>query len=71
MNADAKFNALLWRNPGVPLDHRALDLDRTSHGVDDAAKLDEAAVSGPLDDAPVMHRDHGIDEVASERPEAG
>ena len=69
MDADAELDALLGRNPGIALDHRALDLDRASHRVDDTAKLDQAAVPGPLDDASVVHRDDWIDEVAPKRPE--
>jgi hypothetical protein len=66
MDADAELDSLLGGNPGVTLDHAALELDRTSHGVDDAAKLDEAAVPGALDGAPVMRGDGGIDEVAAQ-----
>jgi hypothetical protein len=32
-----------------------------THGVDHAAELDEAAVAGALDDAPVMQGDGRID----------
>ena len=48
---------LLGRHAGVALDHAVLHFDRASHRVDDAAKLDEAAVAGALDDAPMMHGD--------------
>ena len=64
MNADAELDALLGRNPSVTLDHAALHFDSASHGIDDAAKLDQTAVSGPLDDAPVMHGDCRIEEIA-------
>ena len=37
----------------VALDHRSLDFNGAVHRVDDAAELDEAAVAGPLDDAPM------------------
>jgi hypothetical protein len=36
------------------------------HGVDHAAKLDEAAVAGSLDDAPVVRVDRGVDQVAAQ-----
>jgi hypothetical protein len=70
MNADAELDAFLGRNSGFALDHRALDLNRASHGVNDAAELDEAAIPGSFDDAPVVHRDYRIDEVTPKRPEA-
>ena len=56
-------------DPGVALDHGPLDFNGAVHRVDDAAELDEAAVAGALDDAPVMHGDGGIDQVASEPPQ--
>ena len=34
-----------------------------------AAELDDAAVAGALDDAAVMDRDRGVDQIASQRPE--
>ena len=46
-----------------------LHLDRAAHRVDHATKLDEAAVPGSLDDAPVMRVDGGIDEIAAQPPQ--
>ena len=69
MNADAKLDATLRRQAGIALDHAALHFDRAAHGVDHAAKLDEAAVAGALNDAAVMDGDGRIDQVAAERPE--
>ena len=69
MNADAKLDAPLRRNAGVALDHAVLHFDRAAHGVDHAAKLDDAAVAGALDDAAVMQGDGGIDQIAAQRPE--
>ena len=46
-----------------------LHLDRAAHRVDHAAKLDQAAVAGALDDAPVMRGDGGIDQIAAQPPE--
>ena len=60
MNADAKEDALL-RHFGIALDHRALHFDREPHRIDDAAELDDAAVTGALDDAAMMHGDERID----------
>ena len=45
-----------------------LHLDRAAHRVNDAAKLDDAAVAGAFDDAAVMDSDGRIDEVAAKRP---
>ena len=70
MNADAKFDALFRRQASVALDHAGLHFDRAAHGVDHAPELDDRAVAGALDNAPVMHRDDGVDEIAAERPQA-
>ena len=69
VNADAELDAALGRQAGVALDHAVLHFDRAAHGVDHAAKLDEASVAGALDDATVMHGDGGIDQIAAQRPE--
>ena len=42
MNADTKLDAALRRKAGIALDHAVLHFDGAAHGVDDAAKLDEA-----------------------------
>ena len=57
MNADAELDAALLRHAGVALDHAVLHFDRAAHGVDHAAELDDSAVAGALDDAPVMRGD--------------
>ena len=69
MDADAELDAALGRHAGVALDHAVLHFDRAAHRVDDAAELDEAAVAGALDDAPVMRGDGGIDQIAAQRPQ--
>ena len=69
MNADAELDAALGRHAGVALDHAVLHFDRAAHRVDHAAELDEAAVAGALDDAPVMRGDGGIDEIAAQPPQ--
>ena len=69
MNADAELDASLGRQAGVALDHAVLHLDRAAHRVDHAAKLDEAAVAGALDDAPMMRGDRGINQIAAQRPQ--
>ena len=67
MYADTKFDAALGRLAGIALDHALLHVDRAAHRVDDAAELDEAAVAGALDDAPMMRGDCGINQVAAQR----
>ena len=54
---------------GVALDHAVLHLDGAAHGVDHAAELDQAAVAGALDDAPVVGVDRRIDQVAAQAPQ--
>ena len=67
MNADAKLDALVERDPCIALDHGVLHFERAAHRVDDAAELNHAAVAGALDDAAMMHGDCGIDQVAPQR----
>ena len=64
MNADAELDAALGRQARVALDEAVLHFDRAAHRVDHAAELDETAVAGALDDAPVMRVDGGIDQIA-------
>ena len=59
-----------WRHAGVALDQAVLHFDRATHRVDHAAKLDEAAVAGALDDPPMMGGDGGVDQVAPQAPKA-
>ena len=65
MDADPEDDAAILGRPGVALDHGVLNFDRAAHGVDDAAKLDEAAVAGALDDSPMMHGDSRINQIAA------
>ena len=69
MDADPKLDALVGRHASVALDHAVLDFNRAAHGVDDAAELDDRAIAGALDDAPVMHGDRRIDQVAAKGPQ--
>jgi hypothetical protein len=41
-----------------------------AHRVDDTAKLDEAAIAGAVDDAPMMRGDCGIDQIVAQPPQA-
>ena len=58
------------RHAGVALDHADLDFDRAAHGVDHAAELGDEPVARALDDTPVMRSDGGIDQIATEAPQA-
>ena len=69
MDADPKFDALVRRDLSVALDHRSLDFNGAVHRVDDAAELDDCAIAGALDDAPMVHGDGRVDQVAAERPQ--
>ena len=70
MNADAKFYAFVGRDARVALDHGVLHFERAAHRVDDAAKLDDAAVAGALDDAAMMYGDRRINQVAAQRAQS-
>ena len=70
MNADAKFDAFVECDSRVALDHGVLHFERAAHRVDYAAKLDDAAVAGALDDAAVVHGDGGIDQIAAQRAQS-
>ena len=69
MYADPEYDAAILRNAGVTLDHGVLHFDRATHRVDHAAKLDYRAVASALDDAPVMHGDGRVDQIAAQRPQ--
>ena len=64
MDADAEFDAAVFRHARIAFDHAVLHLDCAAHGVDHAAELDDAAVAGALDDAAVMGGNGGVDESA-------
>jgi hypothetical protein len=48
-----------------------LDFDGAVHRVDNAPKLNDAAVARSLDDAPMVNGDSRVDQVAAQRPEPG
>src|ERR1700733_2685100 len=70
MNADAKFDALVRRDPCVALDHAGLHLDRAADRVHHAAELDDRAVAGTLNDASAVGGDSRVDQVAAEAAQA-
>src|SRR5580704_19560209 len=70
MNADPELDALVRRDTRVAFDHSDLDFDRAAHCIDDAAELGDEPVARALDDTPMMRSDGGIDEIATEAPQA-
>ncbi len=64
--SENSFAFVLGRHAGVAIDEAVLHLDGAAHGVDNAAELDKNAVSGALDDAPVMRGDGGVDHIAAQ-----
>ena len=69
VDTDPKHDLTVLGHSGVAPDHRVLHFDGAPDGVDCAAELDDVSVAGALDDAAVMHRDRGVDEIASQRPQ--
>ena len=70
VNADAKFDALFERDARVALDHGVLHFERATDRVDYATELDDAAVAGALDDAPMVHGDCGINQITAQRAQS-
>jgi hypothetical protein len=66
MDADPELDATLGRQASVALDHAVLHLNSAAHGVHDTAKLDKDAIARPLNDAAVMQRDGGVEQIAAE-----
>ena len=52
IDADAELDPSRRRHIGIAQRHPALDFGGARHGVNDAAELDQHAVTGRLDDAP-------------------
>ena len=65
VNADPEHDAAIFGHTHVTLDHGVLNFDLAADGVDDAAEVDDRAVAGALDYAPVMDGDRRIDQVAA------
>ena len=71
MDADTKFDSSFRRQARIALDHAALHLDSTAHGVDNAAKLDEGTVASALHDSAVMDGNGRVDQVTPQRTKPG
>jgi hypothetical protein len=61
----------IWPKTVVALDHAVLHLDGAANGFDHAAEFDDAPVAGALHHAPVMHSNGRVDQIATERSQAG
>ena len=62
IDADAEFDAALFRDAGVALGHDALDVEGAARGVNGTSELGQHAIAGRLDDAAAMFGDFGIDD---------
>src|SRR5271170_41105 len=68
VNTDPEFDAALGRQARVAFNKAVLHLDGAPHRVDDTAELDEVAVAGALDDAPMMRGNGWIDQITPQAP---
>jgi hypothetical protein len=71
VDADTKFDSLGFRHIDIAVRHPALDLDRATHRIDRAGKLDQYAVAGGLDDAAAMLGDFRIEQRLPARFQSG
>ena len=71
MDADSGLDALVVKQVGVALSQAVADLHGAANGFNHAAKLDDRSVARSLDNAPIVHRDRRVDEVAAQRPQPG
>ncbi len=55
----------VFGNPGIALQHAALDVDGAARRVENAAELDHEAVAHHLEDATAMLGNGGIEELAA------
>ena len=69
MDADAELDATVRRQTGIALDHAILHFNGATHSVYHAAKFDKGPVPGALHDAPLVHGDSRIDQIAAQRPQ--
>jgi hypothetical protein len=71
VDADAKLDPPLSRQPGIALDHGVLHLDGATHRIHNAAKFGEHSITSALDDATVIDGDRWINDITTKRPEPG
>src|SRR5205807_6974308 len=65
IDADAEFDAPVFRRGGIPRPHPALHGHGAGDRLDDARKFDQEPVAGRLDDAAPMLGDHRVDQLAA------
>ena len=68
MYADAKHDPALRRQTLVALNHAVLHFNGAAHRIHRAPKLHNGSVAGALDDAAVVHRNYGINQIAAKSP---
>jgi hypothetical protein len=64
MDADAKLDPQLLRDPGILLDDATLNFNRALQRVDRTGELHQQPVTRSLDDASLVFGDHRIDDLA-------
>jgi hypothetical protein len=69
VDADSELDALVRRYRRVALSHTGLHLSRTTQRIHHTAEPDEQAVTGRLDESPVMSGDLRIDQLGADRLE--
>jgi len=67
IDSHPEFDAAFGQHNDVSHGHLALHLNRATHRVDDAAKLDQQAVSGGFYDPAAVLLDLGVGQLASQR----
>ena len=65
IDPDPEYDPLILGRPRIALGHTPLDGDRTSDGLNNAWEFDQDAITGCLDDAPLVFGDLGVDEFAA------
>jgi hypothetical protein len=63
VHTDPEFDPLIDRDFDIAFSHRALDGHRATNSLHSARILDENAISGRFDDAPMIRGDAGIDDL--------
>ena len=69
IDADAKLDTVVLGESDIAFGHLPPHRDCRSDGSDYARKLDQNAIAGRLDDAPVVAGDLRVDQFAAKRPE--
>ena len=63
VDAETETNLTVFREPGVPLGHTALNIDGVRNRIDRAAELDQRPVARRLDDATIVLDDLGMEKL--------